>query len=266
MTALDIDIARKTYPAAKGGEVLAIADLRFAVEENEFVCILGPSGCGKTTLLSLIAGLDTDYEGRIAWQPRGGKRLAYVFQTPRLLPWRTVLDNITLAAGDAPETVAKAMALLAELGLAGFERAFPGELSLGMQRRAALARAYAIDPGVLLMDEPFVSLDEETADRLRGLLLTLWRKRPATVLFVTHDSREAIRLAERLIVFSGSPAHVVADIRVPLSQAEREVPEVIERFRRENLQSLGNSPALVQPASQVRPPLVTNSQANLARG
>lgn len=264
MTGLQIDLARKTYRTAKGGEVTAVENLRFSVGANQFVCILGPSGCGKTTLLNIIAGLDHDYEGRVSHDCEG-KRLGYVFQTPRLLPWRSVLDNITLAAGDDAETVVRAMTLLEELGLKGFEHAFPGELSVGMQRRAALARAYAIDPGVLLMDEPFVSLDEATAIRLRAALLALWRKRPATVLFVTHDSREAICLGQRLIVFSGSPARVVADIPVPLKDDERSQPALIEAFRQEKLCAVGgeilsedNLPA------QVRPPRYINGTSGKA--
>jgi ABC-type nitrate/sulfonate/bicarbonate transport system ATPase subunit len=235
MTALSVRIDRKAY-ALNGGGVVAIEDLNFTVAENDFVCILGPSGCGKTTTLNLIAGLDKDFTGEIA---RGDalakRRLGYVFQTPRLLPWRSVSENIALAAGSDPATAERTAVLLKEVGLAGFEHAFPGQLSLGMQRRASLARAFAIDPGLLLMDEPFVSLDEATAARLRLLLLKLWRERPVTVLFVTHDSREAIQLGQRLLVLSASPARLVADIRVPLSLDERADPAAVERFRKEKL-------------------------------
>ncbi len=244
MSGLTIGIERKVYRRAGNGDVTAIAELHFSVKENEFVCILGPSGCGKTTLLNLIAGLDGDFDGRIAPGPgERSRRLAYVFQTPRLLPWRTVLENLTLAAGAEPKAVARCRDLLAEVGLSGCERAYPGELSLGMQRRAALARAFAIEPGLLLMDEPFVSLDEATADRLRGLLVTLWRERPATVLFVTHDSREAIRLGERLLVFAPSPARVLSDVAITLTPDERARPETVEAFRREILEPDGKVPA-----------------------
>ena len=235
MTALTVRIDRKAY-ALNGGGVLAIEGLQFAVAEDDFVCILGPSGCGKTTTLNLIAGLDTDFAGEIALGSSvAGRRLGYVFQTPRLLPWRSVTENILLAAGRDAATARKAAALLKEVGLAGFENAFPGQLSLGMQRRAALARAFAVEPGLLLMDEPFVSLDEATASRLRLLLLKLWRERPATVLFVTHDSREAVQLGQRLLVLSAGPARLVADLRVPLSSEERSNPDAIEAFRKEKL-------------------------------
>jgi len=235
MTALTVRIDRKAY-ALNGGGVLAIEGLQFSVAEDDFVCILGPSGCGKTTTLNLIAGLDTDFAGEIALGSSvAGRRLGYVFQTPRLLPWRSVTENILLAAGRDAATATKAAALLKEVGLAGFENAFPGQLSLGMQRRAALARAFAVEPGLLLMDEPFVSLDEATASRLRLLLLKLWRERPATVLFVTHDSREAVQLGQRLLVLSAGPARLVADLRVPLSPEERANPDAIEAFRKEKL-------------------------------
>jgi ABC-type nitrate/sulfonate/bicarbonate transport system ATPase subunit len=235
MTALSVSIDRKAY-AINGGGVVAIEGLQFSVAENDFVCILGPSGCGKTTTLNLIAGLDKDFTGEIALgSSTAGRRLGYVFQTPRLLPWRSVTQNIALAAGDDPATAERTAALLKEVGLAGFEHAFPGQLSLGMQRRAALARAFAIQPGLLLMDEPFVSLDESTAARLRLVLLKLWREHPATVLFVTHDSREAVQLGQRLLVLSASPARLTADLRVPLSAEERADPAAVDRFRKEKL-------------------------------
>lgn len=248
MTALDVRIERKTY-ARQEGSFTAIEGLRFSVAENDFVCILGPSGSGKTTALNLIAGLDKEFEGAISRRGgAAGRRLAYVFQTPRLLPWRSVIDNLTLAAGEDPATQAKCRAILAEVGLAGSEHAFPAQLSLGMQRRAALARAFAVEPGLLLMDEPFVSLDEATAIRLRALLLTLWRERPVTVLFVTHDVREAIQLGQRLLVLSASPARLIADLRVPLTAQERADPQALDAFRKEKLGFLAEARAPAEPA------------------
>ena len=236
MNALCVRIERKRFPLNGGGGVTAIEGLSFDVAENDFVCILGPSGSGKTTALNLIAGLDGDFTGEITrGETLQSRRLGYVFQTPRLLPWRSVMDNILLASGDSAERRAAASELLKEVGLAGFEAAFPGQLSLGMQRRAALARAFAVEPGLLLMDEPFVSLDEATATRLRGLLAELWRERPVTVLFVTHDSREAIQLGQRLLVLSASPGRLIADLPVPLTGEERADPAVIEAFRKEQL-------------------------------
>lgn len=240
MSALSVRIDSKRYAIGGGGAVTAVEGLAFDVARDDFVCILGPSGCGKTTALNIIAGLDTDFEGAVT-RAEGleTRRIGYVFQSPRLLPWRSVTDNLLLAAGDNPAARAVVTGLLAEVGLTEFAHAFPGQLSLGMQRRASLARAFAVDPGLLLMDEPFVSLDEANARHLRGTLLALWRERPVTVLFITHDSREAIQLGQRIMVLSASPARIIADLRVPLTEAERASPAVIEEFRREKLGFLG---------------------------
>ena len=147
MSMLDVEITRKAYPA-KGGAPghQAIAKLGFSVKENEFVAILGPSGCGKTTLLNIIAGLDDDYEGEITLGNNARDHLAYVFQTPRLLPWRTVRDNIALAISEPWERADTIPDLIAAVGLEGFADSYPGQLSLGMQRRAALARALCLRP------------------------------------------------------------------------------------------------------------------------
>lgn len=240
MSALSVRIDSKRFAIGGGGAVTAVEGLAFDVARDDFVCILGPSGCGKTTALNIIAGLDTDFEGAVT-RAEGleTRRIGYVFQSPRLLPWRSVTDNLLLAAGDNPAARSVVTGLLAEVGLTEFAHAFPGQLSLGMQRRASLARAFAVDPGLLLMDEPFVSLDEANARHLRGTLLALWRERPVTVLFITHDSREAIQLGQRIMVLSASPARIIADLRVHLTEAERAAPAVIEAFRREKLGFLG---------------------------
>jgi ABC-type nitrate/sulfonate/bicarbonate transport system ATPase subunit len=232
MNALTIDIRRKLYRArGRASAHLAIEGLSLDIRNREFVCLLGPSGCGKTTLLNMIAGLDCDFEGRIFLNSNRPQRLSYMFQTPRLLPWRTVLENVLLASGEALECVEMAQILLAEVGLGGFEHAYPGQISIGMQRRAALARAFAVRPTILLMDEPFVSLDEANVEKLRALLTKLWRDHPATVLFVTHDLREALRLGDRLILFSSAPARVIRDIPAPLSPDRRSDPAEIEAAR-----------------------------------
>lgn len=250
MTALGVAIERKAYPARNGnGALTALQDLRFSVAQNDFVCMLGPSGCGKTTALNIIGGLDKDFTGEITFgEGMTPSRLAYVFQTPRLLPWRSVLDNVVLAAGSDHAAMARSRSLIAEVGLGGFERTFPGQLSLGMQRRAALARAFATEPAILLMDEPFVSLDEDSAIRLRALLLSLWRERPVTVIFVTHDSREAIQLGQRIILLTASPGRLAADLRVPLSPDERADPAAVETFRAEELALHAKPRALGEPA------------------
>lgn len=232
MTELEIDILHKSYPPFGGAPVrLIFKKFHLTVDPGEFVCLLGPSGIGKTTLLNMISGLDTDYHGQIDFHGAPQPRIAYVFQTPRLLPWRTVLQNIMLPLPSTEAARNTALDLLTSMGIADARDVYPERLSLGMQRRVALARAFAIDPDLLLMDEPFVSLDETTADRLRDLLIGMLAQRPATVVFVTHDSRDAIRMASRIIVLSGSPVQVVKDVRVELSHGERQDKAVIEAFR-----------------------------------
>lgn len=203
---LDISIRSKTYSAADGSELVAVRDLAFRVEAGHFACLVGPSGCGKTTILRAILGLDTDYDGEIGL-PGGGGRVAAVFQEPRLLPWRTVEQNVRLALEEGSS--APLDDLFETLGLAGMRGFFPAELSLGLARRAALARAFAVEPALILLDEPFVSLDEQTAARLRALLMTVWQARPTLALMVTHNLREAIELADEIILLSDRPAHVI---------------------------------------------------------
>lgn len=236
MSVLDVSITRKFYPPRAGAPGhLAIAGLEFSVAESEFVCILGPSGCGKTTLLNLIAGLDGGYEGQISLADGIAEHLAYVFQTPRLLPWRTVRENIALVLDHSEPATRIVTGLIAAVGLEGFADAYPGQLSLGMQRRAALGRAFARDPRILLMDEPFVSLDEAAAERLRALLIEILAERPTIVLFVTHDRREAAKLADRILVLSGAPATLANEVHVTLSPAARSDPDRIEAFCRKYL-------------------------------
>jgi NitT/TauT family transport system ATP-binding protein len=207
-------------------------DFFLQVGAGEFLTLLGPSGVGKTTLLQLIAGLDTDYHGEIGFGDTTAPHIGYVFQTPRLLPWRTVFDNIRLPMGHVDDPERKVRSLLGEMGLADAAAVFPQRLSLGMQRRVALARAFAVDPDLLLMDEPFVSLDELTAHHLRDLLRGVLEKRTATVVFVTHDSREAVELGTRLVRLEGAPARIAEDRIIPLSAGERRSPEIVERTRR----------------------------------
>ena len=184
-------------------------DLAFSIEPGRFVCLVGPSGCGKTTILRAILGLDPDFDGTIRL-PDGGGRVAAVFQEPRLLPWRTVEQNVRLALGDGESAGREAAldALFETLRLSDMRGFFPGELSLGLARRAALARAFAVEPSLILLDEPFVSLDEQTAARLRALLMTVWRARSTTALMVTHNLREALELADEIILLTDRPAKV----------------------------------------------------------
>lgn len=231
MSAIHIDIAEKRYPAVAGTPAREVfQDFRLEVAANEFLVLLGASGLGKTTLLNIVAGLDTAYSGTVSFGAQA-PRIAYAFQSPRLLPWRTVLENVALPLPSGAEAGARAMAMLAEVGLADLASAYPERLSLGQQRRVALARAFVIEPDVLLMDEPFVSLDEAGAARLRDLLRRLLVTRPATVLFVTHDSREAVELASRIVVLEGEPARIARDAPVGLSREERGEPVRVDALR-----------------------------------
>lgn len=232
MSRIQIDIVKKTFPAQHGsGEHVAIENLHIELAAGEFVCLVGPSGCGKTTLLNLIAGLDRHFEGSIKTGEAGkALRMAYMFQNPRLLPWRTVRENIDLAlsAGHDGKWVDH---LSGVMGLEPLQSQYPERLSLGMSRRVALVRAFAIQPTLLLMDEPFVSLDAPTARRVRQLLIRVWLERPHTVLFVTHDLREAISLADRLLFLSKSPTTLLHEVRVDIPRSEREDETAVEAFR-----------------------------------
>ena len=194
---------------------LALDRLDLTVEEGEFLCLVGPSGSGKTTLLRILAGLDRGFTGRLSLPP--GLHSAIVFQEPRLMPWLTVLDNMLLVAGPGDAAAREqTLALLAEVDIAGFADAYPGQLSGGMQRRVALARALLVAPELLLMDEPFVSLDIPTANHLRALVTRLWRSRRMTTVFVTHDLREAVVLGTRLLFLTRSPGRAALDWRPDL--------------------------------------------------
>lgn len=218
---LDVRVDGKSYRIANGGRLEALGNVSFNVSSGEFVCLTGPSGCGKTTTLRLILGLDGDYDGKIRL-PEG--RIAAVFQEPRLLPWRTVEQNIRLAL---PQELNDASldGLFVDLGIEGTATLFQGIVS-GMARRVAIARAFALEPALLTLDEPFVSLDEPTAERLRRLLLSVWKARPTAALMVTHNMREAAELADRIIVMSPRPGRIVADVRIETPRELRGSAEI----------------------------------------
>lgn len=234
MTEVEISIHRKTFPEARSGiAVPVIADVSIQLERGEFLCLVGPSGCGKSTLLNIVAGLDRDFSGSVEFRTGGDvPRIGYVFQNPRLLPWRTVRENIELAAPARRTDPALADHLLEVMKLTSVQHQYPERLSLGMSRRVAIVRAFAIQPNLLLMDEPFVSLDAPTARRVRRLLLRVWEERPHTVLFVTHDLREAIALADRLVFLSPAPSRVLAEVAVDIPRRDRDDESLIERFRK----------------------------------
>ena len=220
MSGLEVDIRRKIYPGAARP---ALEHLRFSAAPGEIVAIVGPSGAGKSTLLNIVAGLDRAVEGDVhldgARAHRNGQlamRIGMMFQASRLMPWLTVLDNVRLVLGRDPQSTAQARQLIKNVGLDAVEGSFPGQLSGGMQRRAALARAFAVRPQLLLLDEPLVSLDAPTASRLRRYLFDLWQETRPTVLYVTHELREALAVADRVIFLSDGPGRVVLELPVDL--------------------------------------------------
>lgn len=234
MNALEVAIRRKVY-RRDGREVTALADLAFAVPAGQFACIVGPSGCGKTTLLSIVAGLDRAFEGRVGGSAASG-RLGVVFQTPRLMPWLSVRENVRLALDPPPRQEGRAEELLREMQLGAQLDAHPTQLSGGQQRRVALARAFVRDPDLLLLDEPFQSLDAPTAQHLRELLLALWARRRPTILFVTHDLREALSLGDRVLFLSAGPARVVLDLPLDLPRPRSPESAAVEALRRRLLE------------------------------
>jgi NitT/TauT family transport system ATP-binding protein len=212
------------YFYGRGGDIRKVLDaVTVSIAEGEFVCLVGASGCGKTTFIRCIAGLLAAEEGSIRIDgkavTRPGPDRGFVFQNDALLPWRTVLHNVLFGLEVRGENFARtgpvAETLIKLVGLAGFEGHYPSELSGGMRQRVNLARALAIDPQVLLMDEPFASLDAQTREIMQRELLKIWGQRRKTVLFITHQIDEAIYLADRVLVFSYRPGRLTADIRIP---------------------------------------------------
>ena len=225
MNGLGVVLERVRKNFAPGRSALGPLDLAFA--PGDLVTVLGPSGCGKSTLLRLIAGLETPTEGKITVTPPAGNlgsRIAYVFQDAHLLPWRNVLGNVALplelTGVPRAEREEKALVELRQLGLADTIAQFPAQLSGGMRMRVSLARALVTNPALLLLDEPFASLDEVIRQRLGENLRELWQKRRMTVVFVPHSLTEAAFLSERVVILSKGPGRIVFDRRSPLP-AER---------------------------------------------
>lgn len=217
----------KTYAlSGETGYKEALRRVDLTVAPGEFVCLLGPSGCGKTTLLNIISGLDTDFEGRVRFTPASADDtsrepvkpiIGYVFQEARLLPWMTVRDNVRLVIGERGQSADATRRVddwLVRVGLRGYGDYYPGQLSIGMQQRVAVARALIVQPDVLVMDEPFSALDELTALRLRDELLDLWEETSCTVVFVTHNPLEAAYLADRVVAMTPSPGRIVGQLDI----------------------------------------------------
>ena len=205
----------------KQGETVALQDVNFSVSEGEFVAIIGPSGCGKTTLLSLAAGLLTPTHGKVV---TGGGTLGYMLQKDELFPWRTIEKNIFLPLeikrSDTPENRTRALGLAEKYGLKQFLKSYPSALSGGMRQRAALIRTLAVDPDILLLDEPFSALDYQTRLAVCDDVYKIIRNEKKTALLITHDISEAISVADKIFVLSKRPAHVVAEHLIQFPETE----------------------------------------------
>lgn len=219
---LEVDIASKTFKNAAGEQHDVIAGVSFALNAGEVGVFVGPSGCGKSTMLRILAGLDHDFQGHVS-RPAGA-RIGFVFQEPRLLPWRSVEENVRLVAPLADK--AKLSALFEILELNAHRNHFPGELSLGLARRVALARAFAVEPEFLILDEPLASLDAALAARLRDEIAMLVDGRALITLLVTHDVDDAVRLGDRLFLLSPSPARILAELPIRTPRSERGDAEI----------------------------------------
>jgi NitT/TauT family transport system ATP-binding protein/sulfonate transport system ATP-binding protein len=225
MTKLRIDGVSRTFAGVRGGEpVKALLPTDLQVNANDFITILGPSGCGKSTLLRIVAGLDQPTTGKVLLDGRAvtrpGPDRGMVFQSYTLFPWLTVAENIAFGLREKRMPEKEQRAIVAGyidlVGLKGFENHWPKQLSGGMQQRTAIARALANDPEILLLDEPFGALDNQTRGLMQELLLGIWEREKKTVLFVTHDIEEAIFMASRVVVMSARPGRIKSDVAVDL--------------------------------------------------
>ncbi len=229
----EINIKEKVF-----SKKFILNNLILNIKNNEFISIVGPSGTGKTTLLNIIGGLDSDYSGGIQFNHdiQNHNAISYVFQEPRLMPWLTVYENIDIVI---PKHISNREALINDLlintNLSEYKSSFPNQLSGGMQRRVGLARAFSIKPSMLLMDEPFISLDLPTANSLRQFLINILTDYKPTILFVTHDLMEALALSDRVIFLSQKPTHIIHEIKIKHGSSTMYEREQTAKALHENL-------------------------------
>ena len=239
MTRIDVDGVSKGFQQMDGAWLQVLEEVAWTTDENDFVAILGPSGCGKSTLLNIIAGLEPPTAGSVTvGEPGAATNVCFVFQEPRLLPWRTARKNMEIALEgkgvpkrEWDDRVGRYLDLV---GLEEFEDEYPRSLSGGMKQRVSLARAMAVEPDVILMDEPFSSVDEITARTLREDLVDIWQDQDRTIVFVTHNAIEATYLANRVLVMSHRPSSILleheVDIERPRSIDDPALVQLAERF------------------------------------
>ena len=244
---LQLDVDRKVYRRRGIAPLEILRGFHLTINRNETLCLIGPSGIGKTTILRMVLGLERSFEGRIHPPPHK-LRIGPVFQEPRLLPWRTVEDNVRLALpmGERHKPLDD---LFDNLRLTEWRQRYPGELSGGLARRVALARALVIDPALLVLDEPFVSLDEHAAADLRATIFKVVTQKCLSVLMVTHNIREAVALADRLVLLASRPAEVVAEIRVSTPRnlrSGRWVEATLTKLAADHPQTISTGQAAVQ--------------------
>lgn len=235
--AVSLDGVSKSYDGGRG-TVRALDDVSFDVRPGEFVCIVGPSGCGKTTLFRIVGGLETptsgsvSLDGEVVSGPTAD--MGIVFQEYHLFPWRTVRGNVAFGLEvkdiDEDRRTRRVDQLVDLVGLEGFEKTYPKDLSGGMKQRVALARALAVDPSLLLMDEPFGAVDAQTRTMLQGELLDVWERTRKTILFVTHDVEEAVKLADRIVVMASEPGRIKEVVDVDLSRPRSRTDEAFGEY------------------------------------
>ena len=226
MSTININIKKKSFPLKiqnKTKENIIFKNFNIDINHGQFISIFGPSGCGKTTLLNIISGLDKNFDGFINIKKDDffKKKISYMFQSPRLFPWLTAIENIKFPIKKKKNCEKIANDLLKKVGLEKFKNEYPNRLSGGMQRRISLARAFISNPNILLLDEPFVSIDKKISNSLRELLIKLWKKNKPTIIFVTHDLDEAIELADRIFFLSNLPSKVMLDYEINLKRPRK---------------------------------------------
>ncbi|MBO8173061.1 MAG: ABC transporter ATP-binding protein [Bacillaceae bacterium] len=245
---LQVSGVTKQYVTNQGTIFTALQNIELDVEEGEFVSLLGPSGCGKSTLLSLIAGLSEPTEGSVLLKgqkiTRPGSDRGVVFQEPALFPWLTVFENVMFPLRkkyrkNQKEAKQRVMDHLKMVQLSRFADSYPSELSGGMQQRVAIARALAMDPMLLLMDEPFGALDEQTRQVLHGELERIWMETGKTILFVTHNIQEAVKLSDRVVIMGTQPGKVISDMRIRLPRPRQQFREKMVQIEQEIMDILG---------------------------
>jgi len=238
---LDLLELSKTFPGKGLGESVHVLDhLQHRIDNGRFVSVIGPSGCGKTTLLRIIAGLEKASSGTVLFEGKemvqGSEEVGMVFQEYALFPWRTTLQNIEMGLEirgmDKPKRRLTAMEYIKTFDLNGFEHRYPRELSGGMKQRVAIARTLVMNPRVVLMDEPFGSLDSQTRNALQEFLLRIWLKRGDTIIFVTHNVEEAVFLSDEIVILSKRPARLLQCIEVDLPRPRDRTSEGCNKIRR----------------------------------